>query len=204
MTLIGSGIGKFAFIVFFMVYSTYFLMRKKAAGDIEDDYMIKRYGGLFTYLRALDMSPTAPLYWPLVFMLQRVLLAVQLTFGRLLYGENYTWMLFFSLIYSCIGYLSFVLSTRAFHDPQLQQLEVFNQYSMLIIVYLLMASTTDLTESQEQKAKNSEALANFIYAIIVLNLLVCIYTQIKMACASLSRKIFVYQRQRAFEEAKEE
>ena len=71
-----QGIGKLVFIVGFMVFATHFLLSKKETGELALQNTRRRYGGLFTYLRFEETSPRRPLLWPMVFMLQRLLLSI--------------------------------------------------------------------------------------------------------------------------------
>lgn len=80
-----QGILKAIFILSFIIYCTYFLKSNKQSGQLEDNYVRKRYGGLFTYLRTSNFATFKPLLWPVVFMTQRLLLALQFTSGYLLY-----------------------------------------------------------------------------------------------------------------------
>ena len=188
MSLLAQGLLKVAFIVVFMGLSTRLLLQLKANDELTDVYKRKRYGGLFTYLRYETNSPKKPLLWPLVFMVQRLLLSIQFTLGFIIYAEPFAWTQFTLLIYNCLGYLCFLLHVKPFHDGLLLKLEVFNQYCLLVFVYFLMTSTTDLTKSLERRFSQGEALSNLIYTIVGVNIIVCITTQVAFGIRSIKKK----------------
>lgn len=56
-----QGTVKALFIIAFMVYCTWFLVSKKKNGQLEDAYVRKRFGGMFTSLRTNNFATLKPL-----------------------------------------------------------------------------------------------------------------------------------------------
>lgn len=139
-----------------------------------DAESIKKYGSLYSNLRVNSKSPYEVLWQPFAFLFQRFMLAFFFVLIPFLVSRNLNFTQFIVLIILELIYLIFLAAYKPYWQRMLLFLEFANHFCMIMLVYMLFASVTDLIPDVELSYEIGGMCANIVYFLGGINILSCL------------------------------